>query len=149
MNYKTLKEKLKPQVSKALEKLDAELVDIDIIKHKDEMTVTVYIYKKDGLGIDLLTEATEELNPIFDATNELKDKYYLEVSSPGLDRPIKTNDDFRRNLDIKLEAKLKNNDKITGVLIKYDEETFTLECDDKTKIINKSDVKKLTQAIDF
>lgn len=149
MNYKSLKEKLSPKLAKALEDLKAELVDIGFIRHKGEMTVSVYIYKKEGLDIDLLQKATERLNPIFDSVEELKDKYYLEISSPGIDRPIKTDDDFRRNMDMKLDAKLKNNEKYMGILKNYDEESFTLDCDGKTIDIKRADVKKLTQAIEF
>lgn len=149
MNYKSLKEKLSPSVAKALEDLKAELVDIAFTRQKGEMTVTVFVYKKDGLDIDLLQEASEKLDPIFEAEKELKDKYYLEISSPGIDRPIKTDDDFRRNMDIKLDAKLKNNEKHIGILKKYDEESFTLDCDGKIIEIKRDDVKKLTQAIEF
>ena len=67
MNYKSLKEKLSPSVAKALEDLKAELVDIDFTRQKGEMTVTVFVYKKDGLDIDLLQEASEKLDPIFEA----------------------------------------------------------------------------------
>lgn len=149
MNYKSLKEKLSPSVVKALEDLKAELVDIAFTRQKGEMTVTVFVYKKDGLDIDLLQEASEKLDPIFEAEKELKDKYYLEISSPGIDRPIKTDDDFRRNMDMKLDAKLKNNEKHIGILKKYDEESFTLDCDGKIIEIKRADVKKLTQAIEF
>lgn len=149
MNYKSLKEKLSPSVAKALEDLKAELVDIAFTRQKGEMTVTVFVYKKDGLDIDLLQEASEKLDPIFEAEKELKDKYYLEISSPGIDRPIKTDDDFRRNMDMKLDAKLKNNEKHIGILKKYDEESFTLDCDEKIIEIKRADVKKLTQAIEF
>ena len=149
MNYKSLKEKLSPSVAKALEDSKAELVDIAFTRQKGEMTVTVFVYKKDGLDIDLLQEASEKLDPIFEAEKELKDKYYLEISSPGIDRPIKTDDDFRRNMDIKLDAKLKNNEKHIGILKKYDEESFTLDCDGKIIEIKRADVKKLTQAIEF
>lgn len=149
MNYKSLKEKLSASVAKALEDLKAELVDIAFTRQKGEMTVTVFVYKKDGLDIDLLQEASEKLDPIFEAEKELKDKYYLEISSPGIDRPIKTDDDFRRNMDIKLDAKLKNNEKHIGILKKYDEESFTLDCDGKIIEIKRADVKKLTQAIEF
>lgn len=149
MNYKSLKEKLSPSVAKALEDLKAELVDIAFTRQKGEMTVTVFVYKKDGLDIDLLQDASEKLDPIFEAEKELKDKYYLEISSPGIDRPIKTDDDFRRNMDIKLDAKLKNNEKHIGILKKYDEESFTLDCDGKIIEIKRADVKKLTQAIEF
>lgn len=149
MNYKSLKEKLSPKLAKALEDLKAELVDIGFTSHKGEMTVSVYIYKKEGLDIDLLQKATERLNPIFDSVEELKDKYYLEISSPGIDRPIKTDDDFRRNMDMKLDAKLKNNEKYMGILKNYDDESFTLDCDGETIDIKRADVKKLTQAIEF
>lgn len=149
MNYKSLKEKLSPKLAKVLEDLKAELVDIAFTRQEGEMTVTVFVYKKDGLDIDLLQEASEKLDPIFEAEKELKDKYYLEISSPGIDRPIKTDDDFRRNMDIKLDAKLKNNEKHIGILKKYDEESFTLDCDGKIIEIKRADVKKLTQAIEF
>lgn len=149
MNYKSLKEKLSPSVAKVLEDLKAELVDIAFTRQKGEMTVTVFVYKKDDLDIDLLQEASEKLDPIFEAEKELKDKYYLEISSPGIDRPIKTDDDFRRNMDMKLDAKLKNNEKHIGILKKYDEESFTLDCDGKIIEIKRADVKKLTQAIEF
>lgn len=149
MNYKSLKEKLSPKLAKALEDLKAELVDIAFTRQKGEMMVSVYIYKKEGLDIDLLQKATERLNPIFDSVEELKDKYYLEISSPGIDRPIKTDDDFRRNMDMKLDAKLKNNEKYIGILKNYDEESFTLDCDGETIDIKRADVKKLTQAIEF
>lgn len=149
MNYKSLKERLSPKLAKALEDLKAELVDIGFTRHKGKMTVSVYIYKKEGLDIDLLQKATERLNPIFDSVEELKDKYYLEISSPGIDRPIKTDDDFRRNMDMKLDAKLKNNEKYMGILKNYDEESFTLDCDGETIDIKRADVKKLTQAIEF
>lgn len=149
MNYKSLKEKLSPKLAKALEDLKAELVDIGFTRHKGEMTVSVYIYKKEGLDIDLLQKATERLNPIFDSVEELKDKYYLEISSPGIDRPIKTDDDFRRNMDMKLDAKLKNNEKYMGILKNYNEESFTLDCGGETIDIKRADVKKLTQAIEF
>lgn len=149
MNYKSLKEKLSPSVAKALEELKAELVDITFTRQKGEMTVTVFVYKKEGLDIDLLQKASEKLDPIFEAEKELKDKYYLEISSPGIDRPIETDDDFRRNMDMKLDAKLKNKEKYIGILKKYDEESFTLDCDGELIEIKRADVKKLTQAIEF
>lgn len=149
MNYKSLKEKLSPSVAKALEDLKAELVDIAFTRQKGEMTVTVFVYKKEGLDIDLLQKASERLDPIFEAEKELKDKYYLEISSPGIDRPIETDDDFRRNMDMKLDAKLKNKEKYIGILKKYDEESFTLDCDGELIEIKRADVKKLTQAIEF
>ena len=61
----------------------------------------------------------------------------------------KTDDDFRRNMDMKLDAKLKNNEKYMGILKNYDEESFTLDCDGETIDIKRADVKKLTQAIEF
>ena len=52
-------------------------------------------------------------------------------------------------MDMKLDAKLKNNEKYMGILKNYDEESFTLDCDGETIDIKRADVKKLTQAIEF
>lgn len=116
-----LKDILMSRISGAIKDIGYEVVDIDIVKGKNLSAITVYIYKNGGIGIDDCVKVSELINPILDTINELKFKYNLEVSSPGLDRPLKTMNDFRRNIGETLDITLKDKQKIRTVLKSVDE----------------------------
>lgn len=122
-----LKDILMSRISGAIKDIGYEVVDIDIVKGKNLSAITVYIYKNGGIGIDDCVKVSELINPILDTINELKFKYNLEVSSPGLDRPLKTMNDFRRNIGETLDITLKDKQKIRTVLKSVDEADEIIE----------------------
>ena len=73
-----------------------ELVDVEIRKAKDGQFVRLYIDKEGGIGLDELESVSHEVSAILDAEDPIQGGYTLEVSSPGLDRPLKDEKDFRR-----------------------------------------------------
>lgn len=73
-----------------------ELVDVEIKKLKDGQTVRLFVDKEGGIGLDELESVSHEVSAILDAEDPIKGTYTLEVSSPGLDRPLKDEKDFRR-----------------------------------------------------
>jgi ribosome maturation factor RimP len=73
-----------------------ELVDVEIRKGKDGQFVRLYIDKEGGIGLDELESVSHEVSAILDAEDPIQAGYTLEVSSPGLDRPLKDEKDFRR-----------------------------------------------------
>ena len=66
-----------------------ELVDVEYVKEGGEFFLRVYIDKEGGVSLNECELVTRALNPILDEKDPIKDNYYLEVSSPGLDRPLK------------------------------------------------------------
>ena len=73
-----------------------ELVDVEIKKGKDGQFVRLYVDKEGGIGLDELESVSHEVSAILDAEDPIPGRYTLEVSSPGLDRPLKDEKDFRR-----------------------------------------------------
>jgi len=73
-----------------------ELVDVEIQKAGRKRLVRLFVDKPGGIGLDDLQSVSEEVSAILDAEDPIAGSYTLEVSSPGLDRPLKTEADYRR-----------------------------------------------------
>ena len=73
-----------------------ELVDVELGKAPGGQVVRVYIDKEGGIGLEELQAVSEEVSAILDVEDPVASAYTLEVSSPGLDRALKTESDYRR-----------------------------------------------------
>ncbi|SMC65285.1 ribosome maturation factor RimP [Sporomusa malonica] len=102
------KEKIESVVEKLVSDIIAdsalELVDAEYVKERD-WYLRVFLDKEAGIEIDDCQWVSERLEAKLDEINLIKDHYYLEVSSPGLDRPLKKERDFIRHAGDKVEIK--------------------------------------------
>jgi ribosome maturation factor RimP len=73
-----------------------ELVDLELKRRPGGELVRVYVDKPGGIALDDLQSVSEEVSAILDAEDPLQTSYTLEVSSPGLDRPLKAENDYQR-----------------------------------------------------
>ena len=145
-----LKEIFKPEI----ENLGYELVDIEFIQESGEFYLRFYIYHEDGINLDDCEIVSKHLDIRLDELDPINRQYYLEVSSPDLNRPLSTDDDLRRNLGIELDINLykKINGKKTysGVLVDYDESTISLEMEDgKTISLDREDISLIKVMLKF
>jgi len=106
MAKKKIEEIVKELALPIVEKNSFELVDVEFVKEGPNWYLRVYIDKDGGIGIDDCQIVSEELSDKLDEVDPIKQSYFLEVSSPGLDRPLKTERDFERNKGKKVELKL-------------------------------------------
>ena len=75
-----------------------ELADVEIKRLGGSHLVRLYVDKEGGIGLDDLKSVSDEVSAILDAEDPIPTAYTLEVSSPGLDRPLKTEADYKRFL---------------------------------------------------
>jgi len=75
-----------------------ELVDVEIKRGRDGHVVRLFVDKEGGIGLDDLQAVSEEVSAILDAHDPISSTYTLEVSSPGLDRPLKREADYRKSV---------------------------------------------------
>lgn len=147
-----IKKFLSEKLNTILEKSKMELVEIEI-KNGDPADLIVYIYKKDGVKLDDCVFVSQKINEIEDLDDLFETSYNLEVSSPGLDRKLKTYDDYRRNIDNYMELKLykaKDGKKLfEGYLKSYDEDNIYLEIGESTERFEIKDIALLRQKINF
>jgi ribosome maturation factor RimP len=73
-----------------------ELAEVEVKRDREGQIVRLYVDKEGGIGIGELQSVSEEVSAILDAEDPIPSSYTLEVSSPGLDRPLKTEADYRR-----------------------------------------------------
>jgi len=133
--------------------LGYSLYDVEYLKEAGNMVLTLYIDKEDGVNIDDCERVSRAVDPILDEADPIKDAYYLSVSSVGIDRPIKKDRDFERNLNKRVTLKLfkavEGKKEYEGTLLSYDAEQFTLQIGDAKLEFKRKDAAKLQPYIDF
>lgn len=131
-----------------------ELVDVEWVKEGANWYLRVFIDKEGGITVDdceLVSRAFEET---LDKEDYISENYIFEVSSPGLDRPLKKEKDFARSIgkdvEIKLYKAINKEKEFVGVLTTFDDETVTIELDDASEMtFNRSDIAIIRLAFFF
>ena len=130
-----------------------ELVDVEFVKEAGEFYLRVYIDKLGGINIQDCTLVSRALSEKLDEKDYIEEGYILEVSSPGLLRPLKKDKDFDRNIGKEVEMNLyKPIDKekhYRGILKSYSKEKIVLEIDSQEKEFSREDVALVRPAFDF
>ncbi|MEA4847150.1 MAG: ribosome maturation factor RimP [Clostridiaceae bacterium] len=130
-----------------------ELVEIEYKKEGPDWYLRVYIDKEGGITIDDCQSVSEELSGLLDEADPIEHSYIFEVSSPGIDRPLKTDRDYRKNngkpVEIKLFTALEGKKIIEGTLKGHTEEEVEIEASGKVLHIKKSSIALIRPLIKF
>ncbi|MCM3665591.1 ribosome maturation factor RimP [Mesobacillus subterraneus] len=114
-----------------------ELVDIEYVKEGKNWFLRVYIDKDNGIDIEECGIVSERLSEKLDALDPIPHNYFLEVSSPGAERPLKKEKDYQRaigkNVFIKTYEPIDGEKAFEGMLTDYNGETVTVEVRIKTR----------------
>lgn len=137
-----------------MEKNQFELVDVEYVKEAGTWYLRAYIDKEGGFTVDDCEMVSRQLGEWLDREDFIDDSYILEVSSPGLGRPLKKEKDFKRSLGEQVEVRLyravDRQKEFTGALAAYDEDTVTLRFEDGTETsFEKKDIALIRLAFDF
>lgn len=127
-----IKQLCEEKLKSVVEEMGYELVDVSFEKDGGGMNLVFTIDNDNGVTIDDCELVSKKLDPLLDELNPTDDKpYTLVVSSPGLDRPLKTDRDLKRNLgnevEVSLFAKIDGQKLFKGELKAFDEKTVTLQ----------------------
>ncbi|MFJ7507944.1 ribosome maturation factor RimP [Peribacillus simplex] len=140
-----------------LEELQLELVEVEYVKEGKSWFLRVYIDKETGVDIDDCGNVSEKLSEKLDEVDPIPQNYFLEVSSPGAERPLKKEKDFLnaigKNVYIKTYEPILDEKEFEGTLTSFDGEEVTLEVRIKTRkktiVIPFEKVAKARLAITF
>jgi len=144
------KEKIEHLILPLIEADNMELVEVECLKMKSRWLVRVYVDKAGGITIDDCSNLSRQIGDVLDVHDTPPGSYTLEVSSPGLDRPLVKEDDFLKVLGrmvrIRLREKVEGSKNIKGRLAAFTEEggtkILTLEVEGKTFRVPKEMVLK-------
>ena len=135
------------------DEMGIEIVEIEF-KQGKEPALTAYIDIEGGVDLDTCEKFHRAIDPVLDELDPtFGQAYTLNVSSPGLDRPLKTQRDFEKckgeKVEVKLYAPLKGKKFFEGVLISYDENCVEIQEGKETLKLEKAKIAKICRAIDF
>lgn len=134
-----------------------ELVDVEFKKEGTNWFLRVFIDKPEGVDIDDCSRVSEQLSDLLDEKDPIPNAYFLEVSSPGAERPLKKPGDFERAVGsfvhVKLYQALNKQKEFDGRLEAYDGETLTISYRQKgvgkQVVLNMEQVASARLAIEF
>ena len=137
-----------------LEKYEFDLVDVEYVKEAGTWYLRAYIDKPGGIAINDCEVVSRELSDLLDQKDFIDDSYILEVSSPGLGRPLKKERDFARSIGAEVEIRtyrmVEGRKEFTGVLEEYDSESVTVSYEDGTKQnFDRKEIALIRLAFDF
>ncbi|MEY8338920.1 ribosome maturation factor RimP [Lachnospiraceae bacterium 62-35] len=141
-----------------MEKQGFELVDVEYVKEAGTWYLRAYIDKEGGISVDDCEIISRDVSDWLDKEDFIEESYILEVSSPGLGRPLKKEKDFVRSIGKDVEIRLyrpkeiegqKGRKEFNGVLKAFDKATVTLEEDGTEIIFQRQEIGLIRLAFDF
>lgn len=132
---------------------DIEIDDVEYVKEGKDYFLRVFIDKPGGVNIDDCENISRKLSQTLDETDPIPDAYYLEVSSPGLDKQLKKEKDFIKyngyNVDVKFYKPLNGSKILTGKLTGYDNGTVTVVCTGEELKFSLKETVYIKLAVEF
>ena len=137
-----------------IEENNYELVDVEYVKEAGSWYLRAYIDKEGGFTIGDCEKVSRAFSDLLDEHDFIEDAYILEVSSPGLGRPLKKEKDYVRSMGKELEIRtyraLDGEKEFYGILTAYDDKTVTIRQEDESlKTFAKNEIALIRLAFDF
>jgi len=130
-----------------------ELVDIEYVKEGSHWYLRIYIDKSGGVTLDDCQAVSEKLSDLLDEKDPIPHSYFLEVSSPGIDRILKKDSDFEKykgyKVDVSLYKPKNGKKKYTGELIGWDNDQLLIKDKNQVLSFSRSEVALVRLAVEF
>ena len=140
-------------VRPAVEAMGFELDEVEFIKEQGNWVLTLYIDKPGGVTIDDCESVSRAVDPLLDEADPIEQHYYLSVSSIGIDRPLKKDRDYERNmgaeLTVKLYAPKDGKKEFRGKLTAFTAEELTIETESGPLTVKRSEAALVRPYISF
>ena len=150
----TYESKVEAYLLPIMEEHNFELVDVEYVKEAGMWYLRAYIDKEGGFTVDDCEMVSRKLSDWLDEKDFIDDSYILEVSSPGLGRPIKKDKDFQRNLGDEVEIRtykpINKQKEFVGLLDAWDKESVTLQMENGEMFtIARADIALIREYVEF
>lgn len=134
---KQIIETVQTLIEPIFEERQAELVDIEYVKEGQDWFLRIYADTDDGIDLTECSIISEKISDVLDEADPIKRTYFLEVSSPGAERPLKSIKDFENhineNIYVTLYAPVDGAKEYEGILMTFENEIATIEYKIKTR----------------
>ena len=130
-----------------------EIYDVEYVKEGSDWYLRAYIDKPGGITVNDCEAVSRAFSDKLDENDFIEDSYIMEISSPGLDRPLKKEKDFARSMgklvEIRTYRPIEKQKEFCGILNAYDESSVTIDEDGQLRTFDKKDIALIRLAIEF
>lgn len=136
-----------------VEECGFELVDVEYVKEAGNWYLRGYIDKTGGITVNDCEAVSRIFSDKLDENDFIEDSYIMEISSPGLDRPLKKEKDFARSMgkpvEIRTYRPIEKQKEFCGILTAYDSNSVTIDEEGSRRVFDKKDIALIRLAIEF
>jgi ribosome maturation factor RimP len=130
-----------------------ELVDVEFLTDRGRKVLRIYVDAEGGITLDECVEVSREIGTLIDLEDMVPDQYVLEVSSPGLDRPLKKEKDFAaavgRRVKVKMKKPVGRRRNFTGILESFENSVIILQVDNRNVSLPLKEVERARVVYEF
>ena len=153
MAENSIEKKTKELLEKIILDLGYELYDIEYLKEGKEYHLCIYIDKPEGISIEDCEKVNNEIDSLLDKADFIKDQYFLEVSSTGLEKNLRKKEHFLKQLgkkiQVKLFTKINNQNAFEGLLKEYNDDFIILDVENSEIKIEKNKISSAKSLYDW
>lgn len=139
-----LEEKVEDLLKPIIENLGYNLFDVIYVKEAKEYYLRIFIDSEKGISIDDCEKVSNAINDILDEKDYIKEQYFLEVSSAGLERVLRRDEHLQANIGNEIEVKLfknfENSKVFQGILEKFDNDFIVLKTPEKELNLERKNI---------
>ena len=140
----SIEERVESLVEKKINDLGYELYDVEYAKEGREYYLRIFIDKPEGIDLNDCEKVNDGINDLLDQADYIKEQYFLEVSSPGVERTLRKDKHLESNLgslvEIKLFKPIEKQKVIQGILKEFSNESLTIQTEEKNIEIERKDI---------
>ncbi len=140
---------MESKIEKIINSYGASLYDIELVNENGSNIYRVYITKDGGVDLELCAKISNDISPLLDLEPPVKGEYFLEVSSPGIERKLSKPKHFQNSINERVKLKVADVGKKKGILKSADEEKISIETKDGLEEFEYSQINSAKTYFDW
>ena len=145
-----IEEKVEGLVTKTIEELGYKIYDVMYVKEGKDNYLRIFIDNDLGISLDDCEKVNNAITDMLDEADIIKDQYFLEISSPGVERHIRKDQQLEehigKDINIKLFKAIDKQKELTGILEKFDKDKIMLLIDNQEITIERNNISSMKRA---
>ena len=143
-----IEEKVESLIKDKIEHIGYELYDVEYVKEGKDYYLRIFIDSPNGIDLNDCEKVNNEINDLLDEADYIKEAYFLEVSSPGVERVLKEDKHLEANIGTEVNVKLFKKDDLgkkeyKGILKNFDKEKIILKVEGKNIEIERKNISQI------
>ena len=140
----SIEERVESLIESTVNNLGYELYDVEYAKEGKDYFLRIFIDKEAGIDLNDCEKVNDGINDLLDKADYIKEQYFLEVSSPGIERILRKDKHLEANIGVLVEVKMfkaiDGQKVLQGILKEFNKENIVLELEDKDLEISRKDI---------